>query len=397
MAACLSADMDDTDKVHSFINDSLTNKLTILPPDINQSQYRFVPTDSKTIRYGLGAVKGTGESAIHAIITVREQSGAFTDFFDFCNRIDRRTINRRVIEALISVGAFDTLHDNRASLMASVGIAIEAAEQISRNANQTSLFEGLEESMLQPVLQAANTWSERKKLQQEKQALGFYFSGHLFDTYSDDIKPFIRTALDRLAPQRETQFIAGIILAVRVQMTSRGRMAVITLDDGKAAIELIVFDELFTENRSWLKEDQLLVAQARIGIRGQHNKDRDKDRGSEGSNELRITAEKLYDLAGIRTYFARQIKVRCDPATLPTASLLKTLLMPFSNLNPSANGQQMLHSAPSHTTCPVALIYRNREAQCEIALGDNWQVVLHDDLLQTLYQQFSEENITVIY
>ncbi|MCW5618141.1 MAG: DNA polymerase III subunit alpha, partial [Nitrosomonas sp.] len=391
MAACLSADMDDTDKVHSFITDSIANNLMILPPDINQSEYRFIPTDAKTIRYGLGAVKGTGESAIGSIIEVREQGGAFNDLFDFCNRVDRRTINRRVIEALISVGAFDHLNDNRASLLASVGIAIEAAEQVSRTANQASLFDDSEDSQLRPVLNAAAPWSDRKKLQYEKQGLGFYFSGHLFDTYVTEIRPFIRTSLNRLSPQREPQLIAGIILGIRVQMTSRGRMAVITLDDGKAAIELIIFDELFTDNRNWLKEDQLLIAEAKIGIRGQYN-------DNENSEELRITAEKLYDLAGIRTHFARQIKVRCNPETLPTATTLKTLILPYSSQNRTiASGPANQTSRPAQATCPVSLVYQNKEAVCEIALSEAWQVTLHDDLLQTLNQHFKAENITVIY
>ena len=391
MAACLSADMDDTDKVHVFITDSLANNLTILPPDINHSKYRFVPIDNKTIRYGLGAIKGTGESAINSIIQVRKQSGAFTDFFDFCNRVDRRTINRRAMEALIYVGAFDTLHENRAGLLASVGIAIEAAEQTSRTANQASLFDDMEESQLKPALIKIEPWITRKKLYYEKQGLGFYFSGHLFDTYVEEISPFIRTALNRLTPQREPQLIAGIILSVRVQMTVRGRMAVITLDDGKASIELVVFNELFTEHRNWLKEDELLIAEAKIGLRGQYN---DK----EGGEELRITAEKLYDLAGIRTHYARQLKIQCTPETLPDSGTLKTLLIPYINQSQSTSENEMIQKNPSGpATCPVSLVYRNKEAICDIALGDNWQVVLHDELLHVLYQQFGPENITIIY
>ncbi|MCB1985732.1 MAG: DNA polymerase III subunit alpha [Burkholderiales bacterium] len=387
MAACLSADMDDTDKVHIFIEDSLANGLVILPPNINLSDYRFVPTDDKTIRYGLGAVKGTGESAISTILNVREQSGAFKDLFDFCNRVDRRIINRRVIESLIRVGAFDCINENRASLLASVGIAMEAAEQSSRTVNQTGLFDDFDDVMLKPALIANNPWSDREQLQQEKQGLGFYFSGHLFNTYANDIRPFIRTTLDRLNPQRETQLVAGIIHAVRVQMTRRGRMAIISLDDGKANIELIIFDELFNEHRNWLKEDQLLIAEAKVGIRGQYN-------DNEGSDELRITAEKLYDLAGIRTYFAKQIRLHCNSDNLPATAALKTLLMPYSSQNHSnypasmSNGQLL---------CPVSLVYQNQEATCEITLGDSWRVNLHDQLLQALTRHFKTENVEVVY
>jgi DNA polymerase III subunit alpha len=160
-------------------------------------------------------------------------------------------------------------------------------------------------------------------------------------------------------------------------MTLRGRMAIITLDDGKAAIELIVFDELFNDNRNWLKEDQLLIAEAKIGIRGQYN-------DSENSEELRITAEKLYDLAGIRTHYARQIKVCCNPETLPAAATLKTLILPYSSQHRSVASSPMQQtSRPIQATCPVSLVYQNREALCDIALGEDWRVMLHDDLLQT--------------
>ncbi|MDR4514454.1 DNA polymerase III subunit alpha [Nitrosomonas sp.] len=387
MAACLSADMDDTDKVYIFIQDSLANGLAILPPDINQSEYRFVPTDSKAIRYGLGAVKGTGESAINTIIATRQKGGAFIDLFDFCRRVDRRIINRRVIESLIRVGAFDCLNGHRASLLASVGVALESAEQSSRTANQTTLFDGHDDLTLRPALITAAPWTDRETLQHEKQGLGFYFSGHLFDTYARDIRPFIRTSLDRLVPQRETQLIAGIIHAVRVQMTRRGRMAVISLDDGKAAIELVVFDELFNEHRSWLKEDQLLIAEARIGIRGQYN---DHD----GGDELRITAEKLYDLSGIRTHFAKQIRLRVNPDTLPAIATLKTLLTPYSG---QGHTDQPVQPIGMQSLCPVSLVYHNQKAACEIVLGESWRVNLDDQLLHTLNRHLKPENVEIVY
>ncbi|MEK7772197.1 MAG: DNA polymerase III subunit alpha, partial [Pseudomonadota bacterium] len=220
MAACLSADMDDTDKVHIFVEDSLANGLAILPPDINLSSYRFIPSDHKTIRFGLGAIKGTGESAISSIIAAREQTGPFIDLFDFCNRVDRRIANRRVMESLIRVGAFDSINPNRASLLASVGLAIESAEQMSRAVSQANLFnEAGDHSHMRPQLVNADLWSDREKLRHEKIGLGYYFSGHPFDTYAPELKRFIRTQLDQLNPQREPQLLAGIIHSIRIQMT----------------------------------------------------------------------------------------------------------------------------------------------------------------------------------
>jgi len=379
MAACLSADMDDTDKVQIFVEDSIANGLTILPPDINLSDYRFVPVDGKTIRFGLGAVKGTGESAVNSIIAVRGQTGPFSDLFDFCNRADRRIANRRVMESLIRVGAFDTIDTNRASLIASVGVAIESAEQMSRAASQTNLFgETGDHSHLQTQLIQTEAWSEREKLHQEKIALGYYFSGHPFDTYAAELKRFIRTRLDRLNPSREPQLIAGIIHSVRVQMTRRGRMCVINLDDGKARVELVVFSELFDAHRAWLKEDQLLIAEAKISNRNYN--------GEEG-DELRITAEQLYDLAGIRSRFAKQLRIRCDSVTLGQISTLKTLLMPFS---PQAQKSYANY-------CPVTIAYHNEFASSDLELGNDWRVYVHDDLLQSLKVHFRDGNIEVGY
>ena len=379
MAACLSADMDDTDKVHIFVEDSIANGLTILPPDINLSSYRFIPVDNKTIRFGLGAVKGTGESAISSIIAMREQTELFTDLFDFCNRVDRRIANRRVMESLIRVGAFDSLNPNRASLLASVGLTIESAEQMSQAVSQANLFgEASDQSHMQSQLIHADMWSDREKLRHEKISLGYYFSGHPFNTYVAELKHFIRTRLDRLNPSREPQLLAGIIHSIRVQMTRRGRMGVINLDDGKARVELVVFSELFDANRAWLKEDQLLIAEAKVGTRGYN---------SDENDELRITAEQLYDFAGIRSRFAKQIRIHCDPSTLSQVSSLKTLLAPFSN--------QTQKSQDNY--CPVTLVYHNDFSSGELELGNDWRVNLHDDLVQSLNAHFKTENVEIVY
>ncbi|MER2514567.1 MAG: DNA polymerase III subunit alpha [Nitrosomonas ureae] len=379
MAACLSADMDDTDKVHIFVEDSIANGLIILPPDINLSDYRFIPMDGKNIRFGLGAIKGTGESAVNSIITVRRQAGPFADLFDFCNRVDRRIANRRVMESLIRVGAFDTINPNRASLMASVGLAIESAEQASQSSNQINLFgEASNDAHMQPQLIQAESWHDREKLHQEKIGLGYYFSGHPFDTYAPELKRFIYTRLDRLNPQREPQLLAGIIHSIRIQMTRRGKMGVISLDDGKARIELVIFSELFDANRIWLKEDQLLIAEAKISLRGYNGDEEDG---------LRITAERLYNLAGIRSRFAKQIKIYCNLLTLDQISGLKKLLIPFSTQT-----QKSLADF-----CPITVVYRNDIASGELELGNDWRVHLHDDLLQSLNTHFKTKNVEIVY
>ncbi|MSQ89687.1 MAG: DNA polymerase III subunit alpha, partial [Betaproteobacteria bacterium] len=199
MAANMSALMDDTDKLRQFRDDAVANGLTILPPDINASAYRCVPVDLKTVRYGLGAVRGTGRAAIDAIVEARKL-GPFTDLFDLCRRVDKRLLNRRCIEALVRAGAFDSIYPNRASLLTSAGRALEAAEQAERSASQNSLFgESDPAHTAGLVLIEAQPWDLKQRLTEEKTALGYCLSGHLFSVYERELANFPRTPLAKLA------------------------------------------------------------------------------------------------------------------------------------------------------------------------------------------------------
>ncbi|KAB2932498.1 MAG: DNA polymerase III subunit alpha, partial [Rhodocyclaceae bacterium] len=370
MAATLSSEMSDTDKVQFFVADAVSNGLTFLPPDVNRSRHRFAPVDAKTIRYGLGAIKGTGESAIGAIVRARESGGDFADLFDFCRRIDKRVVNRRVIEALIRAGAFDSVCERRAALAASVGIALEAAEQAERNALQAGLFDigGGQEQALK-MLDAA-PWSERERLLNEKQALGFFLSGHPYNEVRAELAAFIRRPLSALEPQKEPVLLAGLVTATRTQMTRRGKMIVVTLDDGTAQVEITVFNELYDAERAKIREDEPLIVEGKVS----------RDDFSGG---LRVNAEKLMTLAEARGRFAKALRVglhakvsRGDTA----AERLRALLAPYRN-----------------GPCPVRVCYRNEQAECELPLGEAWRVRLEDELLAGLQQWLKAENVEVVY
>jgi DNA polymerase-3 subunit alpha len=384
MTATLSADMDDTDKAHSFFEDSISNGLAILPPDINLSGYRFMPINNKTIRYGLGAIKGTGESAILSITGARDRDGSYTSLFDFCRRVDKRIVNRRVLESLIRAGAFDSISTHRASLLASVGIALESAEQISRAATQVSLFGEGDGATEQPQLIDVPQWPEKEMLQNEKLALGFYLSGHPFHAYISELKNFVHTRLDQLNPQREPQLLAGIIYGIRTQMTRRGKMGVIVLDDGHARVEMVVYSELFDTLRSSFKEDQLLLVEAKVFTKGGDE---------ESGGTLRIIADKLYDLADARSRHAKSMKLNCSG--LSNTGKLKELLAPY-RMN-SSLGSTDKNINDNRSYCPVSVTYRNQGAVCELELGDAWRVNLQDGLLQSLSAHFQTENVRVIY
>jgi len=378
MAATLSSDMDVTDSVKIFHDDAVANGLRILGPDVNASEYRFTPVDRSTIRYGLGAVKGTGEQAVNAILKVREAGGAFKDLFDFCRRADKRLVNRRTIEALIRAGAFDSLDKHRARLLASVGIAMEAAEQAERNAMQVSLFDifdaadsGGEQG---PRYVDVPPWSERQKLNEEKLALGFYFSGHPFHGVQAEVSRFVGRPLAALEARKEPQLLAGLVVGVRSKFTARGKMAFIQIDDGTTALEVSVFNELLEAERAKIREDEVLIIEGRV--------QRD-DFAGEG--RVKIVADRLLTLAEARSRFARHLRLSLNGQASgnnarSAAQRLRSLLAPYT---------------PGD--CPVRLSYRNADAACELAFGDANRVRLEDDLLAALREWLSSDNVCIDY
>jgi DNA polymerase-3 subunit alpha len=378
MAACMSLDMDDTDKVNIFYEDCKLNSIAVLPPDINQSVYYFIPVDRKTIRYGLGAIKGTGEAAVVAIVQARELGNTFTDLLNFCQRIDRRIVNRRTIEALIRAGAFDSVEPNRAALMASLGSAFEYAEHCNLTANQANLFDDNSNLLQQAVVMDAAQWPEKEKLQYEKAALGFYLSGHPYKSYAKELKRFIRVQLGRVMPAREPQLIAGIIYAIRTQMSRRGKMAIITLDDGQTRVEVVIYSDLLSTSAQFLKADQLLVVSAVVSQRYGEN------------TEKRIVAREIFNYATARSLYAKKLKIVIDNPTRLSPTQLKELLTAYL-LGSSINAE--LPAA----VCPVSIDFRNKQARCEIDLSSHWRVHLHEELIESLVDHLGQDSVEVVY
>ena len=367
LAANLSAVMDDTDKVRQFYEDALANGLTILPPDINASAHRFVPVDAKSVRYGLGGVRGTGASAIASIVEARREA-PFTDLFDFCRRVDKRMVNRRVVEALVRAGAFDSVDARRSRLLASVGRALEAAEQAERAASQVSLF-GEAEAPRGGAHAYVETpdWDLRQKLLEEKTALGFSISGHLFSVYEKELAGFARTSLAKLAPG-DRVWMAGVVAAARMQMTRRGRMLVVTLDDATAQVEITVFNELFEKERDKIKEDALLVVGGKV-------------QRDEFSGGLRVNAEEVLDLEALRARFAARLRISMNGQA--DAKRLQQLLAPYR--------------ASGGGACLVVVAYRNASAACDVALGDAWRVRPDSRLIAELGAWLAPENVQLVY
>ena len=370
LASTMSADMNNTDNIHLFFDDCAPNKVEVLPPDINQSGYRFEPLNNSQILYGLGAVKGTGLAAIELILAARDADGAFKSLFDFCNRLDLRKVNRRVIESLIRVGAFDKLEPNRAALLAGVSMAISVAEQSNSHVGQNSLFGGVAEA--KHALPKVNAWSPEQALIEEKAALGFYLSGHPFLNAKDEVSQFVRGSLADLTPQEQPKLLAGIVTGVRIRMTQRGKMAIVTLDDALSRVEVVVGSELLMQSAGLIKEDALLVIEGRVS----HD---------EFSGGNRVSARKLYDLASARSAYASMLKISCNGQS--DAAKLTNIL--------SAYRKTSTH--PDKKLCAVKVEYHNAQGQASLMLGDAWRVELQDELLQHLRSWLSVDNVKILY
>jgi DNA polymerase-3 subunit alpha len=279
------------------------------PPDINRGGYSFEPVTDKLIRYGLGAIKGTGQQAIEAIIAAREgrgggaggsESGPFKSLFDFCNRVDRAQVNKRPVEALIRAGAFDALHRNRAALAAALDMAFEYASANAANVNQSGLFDLMEDghgsSTQEPELPRVPPWSVKERLTLEKTAIGFYLSGHLFDEVEREVRQFARRGIGELGGSREPQLLAGIVSDLRIINGQRGKLALFRLDDKTGMIEARVEEPLLTRYRNQLKDDELIIAQGVVRY----------DRGSDG---LQVTLTQIWDLPAARCRFGKFLRV----------------------------------------------------------------------------------------
>ena len=377
MAANLSLAMDDTDKIKILVEDAIdVCHLTLLPPDINHSDYRFTPEGAApsitgkrvtNIRYGLGAVKGSGQSAIEAIIEARTTGGGFTDLFDFCKRVDRKQINRRTIESLIRAGAMDCFGVDRAILLASVAFAVECADQAHKSINQVSLFgDDNSDLVAPPEYVKAAPWTEKQKLSEEKIALGFYLSGHMFDTYADEVRRFARTKLKDLDPSREPRMLCGVITGVRSQMTQRGRILIVSLDDKTAVVEVTVYSEVFDANKNIFKEDEFLLVVGKVS----------EDRFNGG---LRITAEKVFDIAMSRIQYGHRLAMSLACTVSPAK--VAEVLQPYRN----ADG------------LPVAMRIKPQGVECTLQLGDEWRVAPSDALALALEQVLGAKEVAVEY
>ncbi len=373
MAAVLSSDMDKTDKVVTMIAECRDMKLNLQPPDVNRCEYYFVAVDDNTVLYGLGAIKGLGAAAIDIILQERNKHGAFKDLFDFCQRLDLRKVNRRVLESLIRAGALDGLGTHRAALMASLNAALAVADQRSRNqeAGQSDIFGASTAPTEMHVYEDAPEFSEEQRLNGERDTLGLYLTGHPIARFADELKRITNTTISELKPAADsTVVVAGLVVAQRTMQTRRGdRMAFVTLDDRTGRLELAVFSDQYAQSRDLLAKDTLLVVEGQVSV-------------DEYTGGFKMSAEKLYNIDQARAVFSKRlvIEVTAEHAGNGFVDELKEIL------SPAAQGK-----------CPVFLRYQCLQAEAEIVLGAEWKINPTDALLERLSRLAGESKVQLLY
>jgi len=387
MAAVLSADMDNTDKVVTLIDECREMKLEVLPPAVNRSEYRFTIAGDRTVVYGIGAIKGVGENAIEAMLDARRADGAFRDLWDFCRRIDLHKANRRVLEALIRAGALDELGNNRATLMEQLPMAIKLAEQhnASRAAGQVDLFGMIEESAVaEPDPQLASRvwdeWEEEERLQGEKETLGLYLTGHPINRFDAELNALVGTriagllATGRGRGDREKRTVAGLVVGVRHGKSQRGRMGSVVLDDRTGRMEVTVFAELYEQVRELLAMDRILA------IAGTMNFDEYRDSWSLRASEVR-TLEQARELA------ADHLLLTLDCADPRGHARARDRVQALRETLSTYRGGSLA----------VHLIYRRPGASGRLVLGDDWRIQPADELLKRLRHLLGMEAVEVSY
>ncbi|MHA2718124.1 DNA polymerase III subunit alpha [Vibrio owensii] len=365
MAAVMTADMDNTEKVVGLVDECFRMKLTVLPPDINAGLYRFNVDENGSIVYGIGAIKGVGEGPIDAILEARNKGGHFIDLFDFCARIDLKKVNKRVIEKLIYAGALDRLGPHRAALMASLNDAVKAASQHHQAEafGQTDMFGVLTDAPeeVEHKYTQVPAWPEKVWLEGERETLGLYLTGHPVNAYIKELNKYVSCRLKDATPTRRDQSVtvAGLVIAARVMTTKRGtRIGIMTLDDRSGRMEVMLFSDALDRYAELLEKDKILVVSGQVSF-------------DDFNGGLKMSAREVMDLGTAREKYARGLSVSIDASQINDKFFEQFTRI----LEPHKAG-----------TVPVNVYYQRADARARLTLGTEWRVTPTDTLLDDLKQ-----------
>lgn len=376
MAAVMTADMDNTDKIVTLVDECQRMGLTVIPPDVNTGRYRFSVNEDGHIVYGIGAVKGVGEGPIDAILSARDQDGPFRDLFDFCNRVDIKKLNKRVMEKLILSGAMDRLGPHRAALMATLEDAMRAAEQHAKAqaVGQVDMFGVLTEEIDDVKKAFANVphWPDKVWLEGERETLGLYLTGHPINQYSSELRRYTSGRLCDLHPtSRDTvTTAAGLVIAARSMVTKRGnKMGIFTLDDRSGRLDVTLFSEALEKYEELMQKDRILVVSGQVSF-------------DDFSGGLKMSARELLDINDARERFARAIRISLDEQRIDDRFFPRLCEI----LEPARAG-----------VCPVQVNYRRPGSRVRLTLGTEWRVTPTDQLIDDLRVLLGRERVELVF
>lgn len=372
MAAVMTADMDNTDKIVGLVEECRRMKKTILPPDVNSGLYAFNVNGKGEIVYGIGAIKGVGETPIENIIKAREKGGHFLDLFDFCSRVDTKKVNKRVIEKLIQSGALDRLGPHRAAMMASLNDAIKSATQHHQAEifGQSDMFgvltdtrEGVEHKYTQVPM-----WPEKIRLDGERETLGIYLTGHPINGYLKELKHYITWRLEDAHPTKRdvVSTVAGLVIGTRVMTSKRGsRIGILTLDDRSGRMEVMLFSDVLDTYIDLIEKDRMLVVSGQVSV-------------DDFNGGLKMTAREVLDISQAREKYLRGLAISVIDRQIDDKFFEK-----FSEILES-------HCAG---TVPVNLYYQRDDARAKLVLGTQWRVTPDDKLIDDLKALLGEKQV----
>jgi DNA polymerase-3 subunit alpha len=378
MAAVLTADLDNTDRLVVLKDDCTRMGITLEPPNINRSVFAFTASGPRRISYGLGALKGVGQSVVDAIVAEREARGPFANLIDLCRRVDLQKLNRRVLEALVRSGGCDALGANRATLMAAIPDVLQLAERSAhaRAAGQGGLFGGDEASNgLEHVFTPVREWTKRECLEGERESLGLYLTGHPFEDFAKHWEKLNGAPIARILSglpnepaqyhQRKEVRVAGVVMDVR----RRGNRVMIVLDDDTDRVEVTLFDEVYAQSKHLVTKHAVLIAEGQV-------------RYDDFVNGWRITARSLKSVDEAIEEHAKRLTIQwCnEDYGVDFVRDLQKVLKPFTR-----------------GKCEVCLQYQGGHAQAELTLGDEWSVRATRELRDQLTRLLGEDRYSIHY
>jgi len=376
MAATMSSELQNTEKVVIFVEECRQIDIEVLPPDVNAGDYLFTVNENNQIIYGLGAIKGVGEGPVEAIVDARKKGGPFLNLFDFCERIDSRKVNKRAIEALIKAGALDTIGPHRQIMLAAMGDAVKKAEQSAQNeaAGMIDLFGAIEAEVEEDVYEPYRSVPDstlKVRLAGEKDTLGLYLTGHPIDEFEAEVKQVVTLRLGDLDASAEelkrarrgnVKTIAGLVMGVRTRQTQRGdTMAIVTLDDRTGRLEMTLFGEAYSEFKDLIVPDTVIVVEAEAGW-------------DDYNDRPRIRAQRVYTLVEARQKLIKGVEFTVTQAQQQSfIARLRTLVRA---------------DLADDQGCRVWIHYTNDKANGLVELDSQYRIPLEDEVLHTLKTSF---------